>query len=117
MGKKSLVGLGKNMAEKKYKIKITPKANDDLDEIYSYIAKELVNEAAAENLMDKIEEKMIYRQMLEYRHSLFLPKIICKHIETKVIFQLLFCIRQCFQCLLRSKIECIQVLLLHRNSS
>ncbi len=59
MGKKSLVGLGKNMAEKKYRIIITPKANDDLEEIYSYIAKELVNETAAENLMDKIEEKIM----------------------------------------------------------
>ena len=30
MGKKSLVGLGKNMAEKKYRIIVTPEANDDL---------------------------------------------------------------------------------------
>ncbi len=45
------------MAENKYRIKITPKANDDLDEIYSYIAGELHNVTAAENLMDKIEKK------------------------------------------------------------
>ncbi len=47
------------MAENKYRIKITPKANDDLDEIYSYIAGELHNVTAAENLMDKIEENIM----------------------------------------------------------
>ncbi len=47
------------MAEDKYKIRITPKAYDDLDEIYSYIASELFNETAAEKLMDKIEERIM----------------------------------------------------------
>ena len=76
MGKKSLVGLGKNMTEKKYKIKITPKANDDLDEIYSYIAKELVNETAAENLMDKIEEKIM--RLRDFPFS-------CSYVEDEVL--------------------------------
>lgn len=31
------------MSEKKYEIKITPKAIDDLDEIYGYIFEELSN--------------------------------------------------------------------------
>ncbi len=47
------------MPENKYKIKITPKANDDLDEIYSYIAEELFNEQSAEDLMDKIETNVM----------------------------------------------------------
>jgi len=59
MEKKSLKSSEKNMVESKYRIKITPKANDDLDEIYSYIAEELFNEDAAENLIDKIENNII----------------------------------------------------------
>lgn len=47
------------MSEKKYKIKITPKANDDLDEIYKYIFEELFNLDAADNLMNKIEKSMM----------------------------------------------------------
>lgn len=42
------------MEESKYGLKITPIASQDLDEIYSYIANELFNEDAAENLMEKI---------------------------------------------------------------
>jgi toxin ParE1/3/4 len=41
--------------ERKYSIKVTPKANEDLDDIYDYISRELFNQVAAENLMDKIE--------------------------------------------------------------
>lgn len=47
------------MAEDKFRIKITTKAYDDLDEIYSYIAGELYNEDAAENLMNKIESSIM----------------------------------------------------------
>ena len=47
------------MEENKYRIKITPKANDDLDDIYDYISKELFNQVAAENLMDKIETSIM----------------------------------------------------------
>ncbi len=47
------------MSEKKYKIKITPKANDDLDEIFKYIFEELFNLDAADNLMNKIEKSMM----------------------------------------------------------
>ncbi|MEQ6376339.1 type II toxin-antitoxin system RelE/ParE family toxin [Bacillaceae bacterium S4-13-56] len=43
------------MEENKYAIKITPKAFEDLDEIYSYISTDLYNEGAADNLMEKIE--------------------------------------------------------------
>lgn len=43
------------MVQSSYSVKITPKASEDLDGIYRYIANELVNEDAAENLMVKIE--------------------------------------------------------------
>ena len=47
------------MEENKYGLKITPIASEDLDEIYSYIANELLNEDAAENLMEKIENSIL----------------------------------------------------------
>lgn len=47
------------MAENKYRLKITPKASEDLDELYSYIANEIFNEDAAENLMEKIETNIM----------------------------------------------------------
>lgn len=43
------------MEESNYSIKITPKASDDLDDIYSYISRELFNQNAADNLFDRIE--------------------------------------------------------------
>ncbi|HEY5556030.1 type II toxin-antitoxin system RelE/ParE family toxin [Acetobacterium sp.] len=50
------------MVKNKFSIAITPKANEDLDEIYGYIANELSNESVAENLMDKIETKIMRLQ-------------------------------------------------------
>lgn len=47
------------MERNKYKIRFTPKASDDLDEIYSYIASELNSVASANNLMDKIETSIM----------------------------------------------------------
>lgn len=47
------------MAENKYKIKITPKAYEDLDEIYSYIVNELFNRDAAERLVYDIETSIM----------------------------------------------------------
>lgn len=42
------------MEKSKYTLKVTPAVYTDLDKIYSYIANKLYNQAAAENLMDKI---------------------------------------------------------------
>jgi len=43
------------MPNSNYSLKFTPKAYDDLDEIYSYISTKLFAEVVAFNLMDKIE--------------------------------------------------------------
>jgi len=43
------------MPNSNYTLKFTPKAGEDLDEIYGYIATKLFAETAAEDLMDKIE--------------------------------------------------------------
>ena len=47
------------MVVSKYKLKITPKAFDDLDEIYDYITNKLFNAKAAENLLDEIENSIM----------------------------------------------------------
>jgi addiction module RelE/StbE family toxin len=43
------------MSGNKYKLKFTPKAYEDLDQIYSYITGSLMAEIAADNLLGKIE--------------------------------------------------------------
>jgi toxin ParE1/3/4 len=40
-----------------YKLKFTPIANEDLDQIYHYISNNLAANEAAKNLMNNIEEK------------------------------------------------------------
>ena len=47
------------MPNSKYGLKFTPKAADDLDEIFDYITARLFAETAAELLMDKIEDAFI----------------------------------------------------------
>ncbi|HHY08390.1 MAG TPA: type II toxin-antitoxin system RelE/ParE family toxin [Corynebacteriales bacterium] len=47
------------MSKHSYGLKLTPKANDDLDEIYSYITGELDAEKAAMRLFEKIETSIM----------------------------------------------------------
>ena len=47
------------MSNNNYSIKITPKADEDLEKIYSYISRELFSRQSAENLLDKIEESIM----------------------------------------------------------
>lgn len=47
------------MSNNKYFIKMTPKAEEDLDNIYSYITKELFAEESAKNLIDRIEKSIM----------------------------------------------------------
>lgn len=47
------------MSKDSYNLKLTPKASEDLDEIYSYIAGELHAGRAAMNLMKKIETSIM----------------------------------------------------------
>ena len=60
------------MQNKNYRIKFTPIASEDLEEVYHYISKELYAEAAATNLLEKIEEKVM--RLIEYPFS-------CSHVE------------------------------------
>jgi len=55
------------MPNSNYTLKFTPKAEEDLDEIYDYIAIKLFAETAAESLMDKIENA--FMRLEEYPFS------------------------------------------------
>lgn len=55
------------MSNNNYSLKFTPKAYNDLDEIYSYISTKLFAEVAAENLMDKIESEI--KRLAEFPFS------------------------------------------------
>lgn len=54
------------MERNKYALKMTPAARDDLDTIYSYISEELYNEAAADQLMEKIESNFLRLQAFPF---------------------------------------------------
>ena len=47
------------MPGKNYKLNFTPKADEDLEQIYNYIYEKLFGENAAYNLMKKIESSII----------------------------------------------------------
>jgi len=47
------------MPEYKYSLKFTPKAEEDLDQIYGYIFNTLCAENAANKLIDKIEKEIL----------------------------------------------------------
>ena len=47
------------MGKTKYGIRITPRAYNDLDDIYSYLAGESMNEEAGIHLMDRIETSIL----------------------------------------------------------
>lgn len=47
------------MSNSNYSMKFTPKAQDDLDEIYGYISTKLFDDIATENLMDNIENNIM----------------------------------------------------------
>lgn len=47
------------MGKEKYRIRITPKAYNDLDDIYAYLASEAMDEEAGMKLMDRIESSLL----------------------------------------------------------
>lgn len=57
------------MESNSYSLKFTPKAEEDLDEIYCYISNKLLAEATADNLMDKIEDSIMRLKDFPYSCS------------------------------------------------
>ena len=58
--------------ENKYKLKITPVAENDLDEIYYYISNSLLAPIPAQNLMDKIENS--FKMLCDFPYKSELSK-------------------------------------------
>lgn len=82
------------MEENKYTIKITPKAYEDLDEIYGYVANDLYNETAADHLMEKMETSIMRLKDFPFSCSYVEDEILkdkgyCKLIvENYIVFHL-----------------------------
>ncbi len=56
--------------ENKYRVKIVPKAEEDLDDIFYYIAIELNNTSAAEKIINKFSDQIIRLQVFPFSGSL-----------------------------------------------
>lgn len=54
----------------KYRVKIVPKAEEDLDEIFYYIALELNNKSAAEKMINLFSNKILRLQEFPFSCSL-----------------------------------------------
>ncbi|MDD3267848.1 MAG: type II toxin-antitoxin system RelE/ParE family toxin [Syntrophomonadaceae bacterium] len=57
------------MSGKRYKLKFTPKASEDLEQIFSYITGSLMAEIAADNLLEKIEISIMRLESFPYSGS------------------------------------------------
>ncbi len=57
------------MSEMNYSLKFTPKASEDLEQIYSYISGKLFAEIAAANLLERIEASITRLKNFPYSCS------------------------------------------------
>ena len=64
------------MPNSNYTLKFTPKAEEDLDEIYGYIAAKLFAETAAESLMDKIENAFMRLEKYPFSCSFVFDELL-----------------------------------------
>lgn len=75
------------MTETKYTLKIAPKAYGDLDDIYSYISRELYNEGAADNLLENIETNIMRLKDFPFSCSFVMDEILQNKGYRKLIIQ------------------------------
>lgn len=59
-------GWEKNIDTNSYEIVLTDTAKEELDEIYEYISKNLLEETIAKRLMEKIEQKFLRLEQNPY---------------------------------------------------
>lgn len=62
------------MSKKTHSLKFSPKASEDLDQIYSYISGKLYAEEAAHNLLEKIERNIMKLRYFPYSGSFVLDE-------------------------------------------
>ncbi len=73
------------MESKKYSLKFTPKAMEDLEGIFMYISNYLFSSEAAEKLIDKIEESIMRLKSFPYSCSFVLDEPLKKRGYRKLI--------------------------------
>lgn len=78
------------MKNKEYSLKFTPKAFEDLDEIYGYIANKLFAPETAENLMAKIETSIMRLKAFPYSCSFVLVEPLKKRGYRKLVVDIVF---------------------------
>ncbi len=62
------------MSGNSFSLKFTPKANEDLEQIYSYISGKLFAEIAADNLLERIESNIMRLKDFPYSCSFVLDE-------------------------------------------
>ncbi len=62
------------MSGNSYILKFTPKANEDLEQIYAYISGKLFSEIAADNLLERIENSLMRLRNFPYSCSFVLDE-------------------------------------------
>ena len=73
------------MSKNNYSLKLTPKASEDLDKIYSYISKELYAEKAVKNLLEKIETSIMRLKDFPFSCNYVVDKFLRKKGYRKLI--------------------------------
>jgi len=73
--------------EKKYKLKITQLAQEDLDEIFLYISENLHAPMAANNLMDEIENSIKSLCLFPYKSPLSIDIMLIQKGYRKLIIE------------------------------
>jgi toxin ParE1/3/4 len=64
------------MSNNAYTLKFTPKASEDLEEIYIYISSKLLADIAANNLLEKIENSIVRLKSFPYSCSYVTAEIL-----------------------------------------
>jgi len=83
------------MEKNNYIVRITPRAYDDLDDIYSYIVSELYNDIAAEELMEKIENNIMRLSEFPLSGSFVEDENLKNRFSSKTVGEFLLIPRKC----------------------
>lgn len=83
------------MSKNSYSLKFTPKAGEDLEQVYSYISEKLFNSSAANDLLEKIEQNIMRLKNFPYSCSLVSDELLKSKgyrkliIENYIVFHLI----------------------------
>ena len=64
------------MSENNYNLKFTPKASEDLEQIYVYISEKLSADIAADRLLERIEKNIMRLKSFPYSCSYVLDELL-----------------------------------------